>query len=608
MRRYMEYDDSMETSETRSCQNCKSRFIIEPEDFSFYKKIGVPPPTWCPPCRNMRRMAWREERSLYRSTCKLCGKSIVTIHAPDGPFTVYCRECFRSDKWDSMSYGRDYDFSKPFFRQYRELMEVVPRPALTGVTIVNSPFSHACKSVKNCYLTFWSYFSENSQYCHLLLMSRSTYDGYVVDNSDHAYESLHSNRLYKVRFGYFADECLDSAFLFDCLGCSDCFGCVNLRKKNHCLFNRQLSKEDYTKQLAYWDLGSYVRLKEAKDKFHALYLSMPHRYAHVLNSQNVTGDVIRDTKNCATCFSALDGVENCKYVYIGGLNLKDSYDVSGGGDTSELTYEIFGVTGAQRVFFSVGGHGCQNMMYSDWNENSSHLFGCISLMHKQYCILNKRYTKDEYEKMKAKIIAHMNAMPYVDKKGRIYKFGEFFPPELSAYPYNESFAFSWYPKTKEEVLAEGWKWQEPHGRSYQITVPTENISDHIRDVPDSIVNETIGCLHGGICSEQCTTAFRPTREELEFYRVMNVALPRLCPNCRYAERMRWRNKFDLFKRKCMCSDPSRSPDSRSGQTTYQNTAAHFHGEKPCPNEFETTFAPEKPEIVYCDQCYKAEFL
>ncbi len=581
-------------SETRICQNCHQAFGIESEDFAFYEKIQIPPPTWCPRCRNMRRMAWREERSLYKDTCKLCGKSIISIHASDGPFTVYCRECWRSDAWDPMNYGKEYDFSKPFFEQYRELMERVPRPALTGTNLVNSEFSHACESVKNCYWTFWSYFSQDAHYCYALLLSKNAVDCYVADNSDHIYEAVHCNRLYKVRFGYFSDDCLDSSFLFDCVGCSDCFGCVNLRKQKYCLWNQKISKEEYKIQREYWDLGSFERLEEARKKFKSLYLSEPHRYAHITNAHNVTGDIIRDTKNCHVCFSALDGVENCKYVYFGGLNLKDSYDVSGGGDTSELLYEIFGVTGNdQRCFLSVGGSNSRETLYCDWAQNSSNIFGCIAPRNKKYCILNKQYSKEEYERLKNKIIEHMNTMPYIDKKGRMYTFGEFFPTEISAYAYNETFGFPWYPKTKEEVLKEGWEWRKPQARTYQVSMKPEDIPDHIKDAKDSILDETIGCAHTGACEyyHRCTTAFRLTRDELCFHREMNIALPRLCPNCRYAERLQWRNRFDLFKRKCECKKNH-----------------EFHKGKACANEFETTYAPGKPEILYCDACYKAEFL
>jgi ferredoxin len=205
--------------------------------------------------------------------------------------------------------------------------------------------------------------------------------------------------------------------------------------------------------------------------------------------------------------------------------------------------------------------------------------------------LNKQHSKKEYEELIEKIKRHMDEMPYVDKKGRIYKFGEFFPTQLSAYAYNETFGFPWYPKSKEEVLAEGWRWQDPPVRSYEITMPPENLPDHVKDAPDSISEEIIGCAHCGTCNEQCTTAFRITSRELAFYRKMNIALPRFCPNCRSAQRLQWRNSFTLYHRKCMCGN-----------------AGHFHAAAACPNEFETTFSPDKPETIYCAECYKAEYL
>ena len=67
------------TSSVQACKACKNDFIIEQEDFNFYKKINVPSPTWCTDCRQQRRYAWRNERTLYRRDCDLCGKSRVTI-------------------------------------------------------------------------------------------------------------------------------------------------------------------------------------------------------------------------------------------------------------------------------------------------------------------------------------------------------------------------------------------------------------------------------------------------------------------------------------------------------------------------------------------------
>ena len=113
-------------SETKNCQNCKKNFIIESEDFNFYEKIKVHPPTFCPECRLIRRLANREERSFFKDKCDFCDKDVVSIFSPESNLKVYCSPCWWSDNWDGLQYGKDYDFSKPFFQQFRELQQVVP--------------------------------------------------------------------------------------------------------------------------------------------------------------------------------------------------------------------------------------------------------------------------------------------------------------------------------------------------------------------------------------------------------------------------------------------------------------------------------------------------
>src|SRR3970282_639078 len=99
----------------------------------------------------------------------------------------------------------------------------------------------------------------------------------------------------------------------------------------------------------------------------------------------------------------------------------------------------------------------------------SNNFDCVSVKKGDYVILNKRYTKDEFDKLRAKIIEHMNEMPYVDKKGRVYKYGEFFPIELSPYAYNETIASNFFPMRKEEILENGYKCREPEVKKHDKT-------------------------------------------------------------------------------------------------------------------------------------------
>ena len=245
----------------------------------------------------------------------------------------------------------------------------------------------------------------------------------------------------------------------------------------------------------------------------------------------------------------------------------------------------------------------RNVEYTQYCFGGADLLACIGLRNKQYSILNKQYSKEQYEELIPKIKEHMNTMPYTDKKGRVYTYGEFFPSELSPFAYNETTGQEYFPLTKEEAGEQGYAWREPDTKDYKITKKVDDLPDHIKDVQDSILQETIGCAHEGTCNEQCTTAFRIISPELQFYKKMNLPLPRICPNCRHYQRLKQRNPLKLWHRQCQCI----GTESENGvyTNTSQNHQSHASNDH-CPNEFETSYSNERKEIVYCEQCYQAE--
>ena len=589
--------------ETKNCQNCKNDFTIESDDFLFYEKIKVPPPTFCPECRLIRRLASREDRPLYKDKCDKCKKEIISTYSHDISVVVYCSSCWWSDDWDALDYGKDYDFSKTFFEQFFELQKEIPREATSGKNSTNCEFSNGNVRCKNCTLTFDGFESINCYNCESPGFSRDSLDSDVIINAEHTYETINSNGVYNTKFTYFSHECLDCSFIFNCIGCTSCFGCVNLRNQKYYIFNKKYSKEDYQKEIKKWDLGSYKIRKEAEKLFWELYYKIPRKFAIIKNSSNVTGDNLQNTKDSFICFDTLLGVENCKYIAMGGLLLKDSHDVVFGGDHSELFYENNGGMQSSRCFFGRAPNESTNLEYSVRIFNSSFLFGCTMLKNKKYCILNKQYTKEEYFEMIEKIKKQMNEMPYIDKKGNIYRYGEFFPIELSIWAYNETWANKYFPLSKKDAQAQGFMWYEEKEREYKITKESKDLPDHINDVGESILEEVISCDHiNEDCNQHCTKAFCILRNELQFYKQINVALPRLCPSCRYGERIKKKNPLKLWHRKCMCGGEG----SQNGQ--YQNTVKHIHGDTPCQNEFETAIEEVREEIVYCEKCYQSEFI
>ncbi len=584
---------------TKTCQNCKSKFIIEPEDFKFYKKIDVPEPTFCPDCRMQRRVSFWNAMKLYKRKCDFSGKDIITIFHPKSPSKVYKQEIWYSDKWDPIDYGQDYDFSRPFFEQFNELLQAVPKPRNLNVNSVDCDYCVATANCKNCYYCAGNN-TEDSAYS-VIGLSKNCFDCYWVLKNENCYDNMFSDQCYNVYFSEYSDECIDSAFLYDCKNCQNCFACVGLRNKKYHIFNKPYPKKEYEKEIKKYDLGSFSGLEKIKKEFNGFKSDFPRRFARIYKSSNASGDYIKNAKNCHYCYDILMGAEDCKYVIAGGTNLKDGYDIFDGGTNSEILYEVVSAgLSLRRVFFSIYTiDSVYDVEYSYHCFNSSNLFGCSGLRHKKYCVFNKQYTKKEYEELVPKIKKHMNDMPYRDKKGRVYKYGEFFPIEFSPFGYNESFGQEKFPLTKKQISEEGYNWLESIEPKYEPTIRTEDIADNIKDINKSILEETIECANGKNCCGN--GVFRVIPMEYEFYKKQNIALPRLCFSCRYKNQIDRKNPNRLWHRKCQCA--GHSDDSN----IYKNQIEHpHHKRKHCPNTFQTPYAPERKEIVYCEKCYNKE--
>ncbi|MCF7833847.1 MAG: hypothetical protein K9L98_02750 [Candidatus Pacebacteria bacterium] len=575
------------TSETKNCQNCKNDFMIESEDFLFYQKIKVPPPTFCPECRMVRRMNFRNERNLYHKRCDLCNKKFVTNYYQETLFKVYCHDCWWGDRWDPLFYAKEYNFSNPFFEQFYELFKKVPLiPADTKGKQLNSEYGNYNGNVKDCYMCFSVIESQDSLYCSNSSGLHNCFDSDWLQDSELCSNSLDSYHNNECSYLQQVKEGIHSKFIFKSSNINQCFMSSNLINASNFFYNKQLSVKEYNSLINKMDFGSYVVNEKLKKDFYSMKNSVPHKYAEIRNSLNSKGNNIVNSKNVKKSFDVTSS-ENVAYSMRVLKGCKDVYDVHGVAN-GELVYESVGCGFSPNTnLFTFSIDVSHNLTYSMMCKSCSNLFACIGLRNKQYCILNKQYTKEEYEDLVPKIIKHMNDMPYIDSKGRVYKYGEFFPSELSPFAYNETIAQEFFPLIKEQAKEQGYEWKDKEERNYTIDIKTEDIPDNIKDLDDFIINKVIECQHKD-CNHQCTEAFKIIPEELQFYKRMNLPLPRLCPNCRHYERLSKRNPMKLWHRSCMCDKDK-----------------HGHVGK-CTEEFETSYAPDRPEIVYCEGCYNKE--
>ncbi len=504
---------------------------------------------------------------------------------------VYCSECFNGDQWDPYTYAIDYSFSKNFFEQICELFNKVPRYYKYGFgNLINSEYTNYTKDNKNAYLSYSVTGCEDVAYSAIIDNSKNSIDCLAVMNVESSSYCVDVEKSYNVHHVIQSINCVDSFFLYDCANCTNCCLSSNLRNKQYYFKNQRMSKEDYFKAIESLHLNTYSGVEKAKDKFQEILKNAIHKYGSIYMAVNVTGDYIHDARNVKYGFDT-NSAENISYGNRV-IDVKDSMDITGVGFKAEMIYDSVAVSGTtfNDRFCYITTQGCRDCEYSLLLKNCSDCFGCVSLTNAKYCIFNKQFTKEEYFLMVEKIKKQMMEMPYVDAKGRVYMYGEFFPYELSPFGYNETNAHDFFPLSEETANERGYNWFKREKRDYKITKDSNDLPDSILYADDSILSETIACPNNGDATTQCTTAFKLTPEELQFYRQKNLPLPRFCPNCRHYERLKYRNPMRLYQRSCMCAQEG-----------------HDHSGK-CSNEFETSYAPDRPEKVYCESCYQKEVL
>ncbi|HAI99013.1 TPA: hypothetical protein DCL30_05825 [Candidatus Peribacteria bacterium] len=557
------------------CANawCRQFFEVTEDDRQYLervapsvggKKYSIPPPTHCPDCRQQRRLAWRNERFMYRRKCDFSGKEIVSMYPPNSPFKVYEQEIWWSDKWNALKYGRDFDFSRPFFEQFRELQLEVPRVALVNKQSENAHYTNHSGKNKNCYLSSVTFESEDIYYSDWVIdHCRDCVDcSYLNEGCELCYETYYAWGSYRAFFCDFIKRCRNVWFCYDCMSCTDCFMCVNLRNKQYCIENKQYSKEEYEKRMAkIFPLSSFALGNLRKEYIRRKERVAVHPATYQVQSEDSTGDLLFSSKDCKECFDSIN-MQDCRYC-TDAIDVKDALDIYHVG-WAEMMYECHAITNAYNLIACHFTYDNKNAMYCDCTQNSHDLFGCAGMNQASFCVLNKQYSEKEYRPLVEKIIEHMR------KTG---EWGEFFPLQFIPFGYNQSRAQEYFPLTKDQATARGIPWSQFESPPPDVKriISASQLPESIAEVPDDILEWAVRC-------ELSQRPFRIIKQELDFYRRTGLPIPRRHPDQRYLDRMAQRRPRKLSTRDCM----------------------------KCGKKIETAYAPGRPEIVYCEKCYLKE--
>ncbi|MEK7548258.1 MAG: hypothetical protein AAB540_05165 [Patescibacteria group bacterium] len=538
------------------CKICLNPFVWEDADIKNFHKFGFEPFDICSKCMHRQRLAFRNERVFYRRKSDPDGEMVVSLYHPKSPYKVYKSDYYYSGKWDAISYGRGFDFNRPFFEQFYELKLGVPRLAIHNMNAFNSEYCNMSYGNKNSYMIFGGDFNEDSMYGILCDKNKSCLDLDFSYRNELVYFCSDVVDSYGCQFLWNSNNCSQCYFSEDLIGCTECISCSNLRNQSFCIENKKYEKNEYFRKKAQMFTGRHSDFDLMFRRFLEMRGSRIVKYAHNVGCENCVGDYIKNSKNCTKCFDVTDSEDLRDVIYAS--KAKDCFQCDLIGMGGELGFNSISFFNSRDILFStVYSVNSYGFKYCETCINSHDLFGCVALGHKEYCILNKQYNENEYKEMAGRIIEHMK------KTG---EWGQFFPPKVSCFGYNETTANLYFPLVKEEALALGFNWADEVEHQY---VPQNyDVPDDIRDVKDDILDAVLGC-------KGCGGNFKILKQELDFYRRNLIPIPTTCVNCRMKRRSEMRNPREIWKRNCM----------------------------KCGEAVLSSYDLSRKETVYCEKCY-----
>ncbi|MCB0345714.1 MAG: hypothetical protein KDD66_11395 [Bdellovibrionales bacterium] len=88
--------DSETCKRVFKCQKSGQAYKVIPQELDFYRRIGLPLPSYCPDVRHEQRMNLRSARRLEPRTCAKCKGAILTAHTETAETKLLCQDCYQN--------------------------------------------------------------------------------------------------------------------------------------------------------------------------------------------------------------------------------------------------------------------------------------------------------------------------------------------------------------------------------------------------------------------------------------------------------------------------------------------------------------------------------
>lgn len=522
------------TEDRRKCQITGTFFQISEKAKSIYRQHGLPIPQICPQENLRRKLAFVSSGKFYTRTCDKTGAVIDSVYPQNTQFPVYRNSAWWSADFDALQYGRDFSYDRMFVEQMLELWRVVPRPAYISTNHESCSAIHYVDGAISSSNLMLSSDVSNCHHGYFINKSRNCWDCFHLDRCDGCYECIHCIDCSNLVYSEYCLNCSDSFFLNNCKNCKNCIFCTNIDGGEYMIKNKKVNADEYHGFLARLNLANRSQFDDSILEYNFINSNIPMPTLIGTVSDKSTGNFLWD---CQDCLDSLDchnstGLINCHSL----IDAHDCIDgVAYGRNSRNLSQFALIGDGAENVRNSVD---CWNKVsdldYCSHCENSSHLFCCVGIRNKSFCIFNKQYSEKEYFELKAKIIEHL----------RYHKsWGHFFTPGFCGLAYNVSAAQVFMPLGRAPAKLMGFRWDDEQENIGASDLLNEASSESVlQAVPEELSElEAISSKSIFVCEISAESVYF-CAEEISLYKEFKLAPPKRAPFQRHLDRISRMNR------------------------------------------------------------------
>ncbi len=611
---YIEKQLSEKIHTYHTCKWCSKEYPIFDKEKTFLEKRNLDFSELCFDCRFRNMLMWRNEKKLYWRKSDKTWKRILSMYSPEYKWKVYNYDEWEQEWWFA-SINIDFNANEDFISNYYKLFLKIPKP-WTDIfrTNENINFCNRTWRVKNAYYSFTSFENcEDLYFSNHISESKDIYNSTRADTSILVYESTFVYNSYKIFFCDNINNSKEIYFSYELKDCEECIFCSNLVGKKYMIYNKEYKKEEYEniKSNLKQNMSSYQKLENMVIEYETSKIKILKKWINNIWSENVIWNKLNNSNNCILCHNIL-GWDNCfNSIWWFPANEKNIFNSYWFWAVENMNLSMWNWPW-NNLYFTINIEDSDNIYFSQKIKWCHYCIWCYGLQNASYHILNKPYSKEEYNELFPKIIENIK---------NHWHYNDFFSPKHSPFPINDTCIMEEFPINKlreiknynwwdlenysynEKIIDLDWKWiiyilypeknlsdaiidfwwKEKINTLWrnienEITIPKwldkityDKIPDNIYDLEESIIEKAIKC-------KETWRYYRFIKKELDFCKKYSIALPRNHPDNRIDKRRQKSPKLNIELIKC----------------------------HKCKKETLSVYPEKLWNIVVCEDCYNKE--